>query len=148
MKAARPVLLLAVLSLGCGLFESGVTFAHGAVALVSSIEAEGWPTDVLFVDSVTTSFGGPLRVHVTYGGGCGENRVALMVETNFAESAPPLLRARLAHTAGPYQCRALLRETIDFDLAIVRSHFRATYPSSAHVFALDVQGTRVTHAFR
>jgi hypothetical protein len=147
MNITRSALLIPLL-LGCSFFESGMVFEHRAVVLVANIDAGDWPADAIAVDSLTTTFAGPLRAYVTYGGGCGKNRVALIVETSFAESAPPVLRARLAHDAGPYQCKALLREAIDFDLAIVRDHFHAAYPFSLGEFALDVKGApRVTHYF-
>jgi hypothetical protein len=151
MRAFRSLPFVALLVVGCRIFDSGGPqyVADGTVVLVDNLAAAGWPSDAIRIDSVATGLEEPLTVLMNYGAGCREHHVALLVERTFRESQPPVLRARLAHNAHGEMCKALAYRTIKFDLSVVREHFRAAYGSGAGAFALDVTGApRVTHAFR
>ena len=145
------IVLLAILVVGCSnVSDPNRTAAldRQSVVLVDDVNADGWPRDFIQLDSARVTDDGLLQLFTKRGGGCGEHRAALLVSRTFAESQPPLLRARIAHDAGGDMCDALISWRLDFDLAAVRQHYQATYGARAGALILDFATRSITYTFR
>jgi hypothetical protein len=70
-----------------------------------------------------------LRLEVQYGGGCAQHHFQLHMKGGFLESEPVQARLQLAHDAGGDVCRALLGETLEFDLSPLRRAYEHAYPT-------------------
>ena len=74
--------------------------------------------------------GDNLILLVEYGGGCREHEWKLKTNGAYAKSLPPQITLNLEHNANGDMCRALLTDTIEFNIKPVR------YPSTME---LDVR---------
>lgn len=80
-------------------------------------------TDAFYLDGVSVS-GDTLKVEVRYGGGCKEHEWEMHTTGMYAKSYPPQLSLFLAHKNNGDMCKAMLRETLYFDLVGIQ------YPAS------------------
>jgi hypothetical protein len=71
-----------------------------------------------------------LRLDVQYGGGCARHRFQVHLQDGFLESDPVQARLQLSHDAGGDMCRALVGETLQFDLAPLRRAFEHAFPGA------------------
>jgi len=91
--------------------------------------------------------GDTLSLEVRYGGGCREHRFALLIDPAFMESHPVQVAARLAHDADGDLCRALLTQTLRYDLTPLREHFTASYGPGRGAVVIGLGGRRITYTF-
>jgi len=76
--------------------------------------------DPLTVESAEMN-GDVLTVEVTYGGGCADHSItACWINTGCATSDPPQTGLALVHDAGGDSCKALVSETLTYDLSPMR----------------------------
>lgn len=68
--------------------------------------------------------GDVLKLLVQYGGGCETHNWRLVTDGAYAKSLPPQVTLSLEHNANGDMCRALLRDTLEFNLKEIR------YPGS------------------
>jgi len=87
--------------------EVGQPFKLGSV--------EGKPLDPLNIDSVWVS-GNTLNITVQYGGGCRVHTIELFTDGKTTVSIPGMIDLRLTHNANGDNCKALVRETLVFNL--------------------------------
>ncbi|MFK7755612.1 MAG: hypothetical protein AB8B53_01630 [Flavobacteriales bacterium] len=88
--------------------------------------------DQTYVHNTTDSFtllesnlsGDVIELLVQYGGGCEEHGWRLVTNGAYAKSMPPQITLSLEHNANGDMCRALLRDTLEFNLKEIR------YPGS------------------
>src|SRR5688500_7598121 len=73
-----------------------LTATRESAVLVDDVNGPGWPADLITLDSAAITADGRLRLFTRYGGGCADHHAALLVGRAFAESQPPMLRARVA----------------------------------------------------
>jgi|JI6StandDraft_1071083.scaffolds.fasta_scaffold10416_6 hypothetical protein len=71
--------------------------------------------------------GDTLLIEVQYGGGCEEHKFTLHTNKMWMKSLPPQLNLWLEHDSSNDMCRALLTETLKFDIKPLQ------YPSSKTV---------------
>ncbi|MGQ0539427.1 MAG: hypothetical protein ACT4R6_10800 [Gemmatimonadaceae bacterium] len=114
-------------------------FADGLVAFVQDVNDRAWPHDTLTIESATVS-ADTLAVTVRFGGGCRKHRFALLLGTAFMESHPVQIQARLAHDAAGDLCRALITESLKFDLTRLKQRYRASYGSGAAAVIMNLVG--------
>ena len=81
-----------------------------------------------------------LTIDVSYGGGCRRHGFMLVISKTFLESDPVQLRAVLAHEANGDACEAWVTESLDFDLALVRTRYQQFYGSGAGTVVLRITG--------
>jgi hypothetical protein len=65
--------------------------------------------------------GDSLYVDVQYSGGCKTHEFKMITNGNFFKSLPPQLPLFLEHNANEDNCRALIMETLKYDLKPLRS---------------------------
>jgi len=61
-----------------------------------------------------------LTLLVQYGGGCETHEWALKTNGAYAKSLPPQITLNLEHNANGDMCRALLTDTLEFDLSAIK----------------------------
>ncbi|GEM_PF-609187 len=61
-----------------------------------------------------------LTLLVQYGGGCETHAWALKTNGAYAKSLPPQITLNLEHNANGDMCRALLTDTLEFDLSAIK----------------------------
>jgi hypothetical protein len=137
-----------LMAAACSSQPTGLASTQESVVLVNDLNDSDWPKDLITLDSAVVTPEGRLRLFTKYGGGCADHTAALLVGRAFAESSPPILRARIAHDAKNDACRALVAWTLEFELKPVRDHFQQTYGSGTGSVVLDVGGQRVTYDFQ
>lgn len=135
--------LLGCLVLLVGLFVAGGCGASPAApgAPESNVvidDGRKWADDPYVVNSAGID-GHRLIIEVSYGGGCQRHDFTLVLSTTFLESDPVQLPAALAHDANGDACEAWLTESLDFDLALVRTHYQQAYGPSGRV-VLQIPG--------
>ena len=84
--------------------------------------------------------GDTLSVSVSYAGGCETHALTLVIAASFTESSPVQLSAALRHDANGDACEAWLTHSYAFDLAIVRTRYRAAYGPGPGRVALQLDG--------
>ena len=84
--------------------------------------------------------GHELTLEVSYAGGCERHDFTLVISSRFLESDPVQLRAVLAHEANGDTCEAWITESIDFDLALVRTRYQQFYGPGAGTVVLLIAG--------
>ena len=84
--------------------------------------------------------GDTLSVSVSYAGGCETHALTLVIAASFTESSPVQLPAALRHNANGDACEAWLTHSYAFDLAIVRTRYRAAYGPGSGRVALHLVG--------
>lgn len=72
-------------------------------------------SDPLTIESATIE-GNILTIEVTYGGGCQEHEFQLIGSEMIAKSMPPIRSIKLIHNAKEDNCRAIVPQTLKFDI--------------------------------
>ena len=72
-------------------------------------------SDALTIESATIK-GNILTIEVTYGGGCQEHEFQLIGSEMIAKSMPPIRSIKLIHKANQDNCRAIVSQTLKFDI--------------------------------
>lgn len=117
------LLLGLVAAVGCG--ESPVAPGPPESNVVVD-DGRKWGDDPYVVNSAAVD-GRRLTIEVSYAGGCERHDFTLVISNTFLESDPVQLPAALAHEANGDACEAWLTESLDFDLALVRTHYQQFY---------------------
>ncbi len=85
-------------------------------------EAYQWPEKTDQFDILSTRINGDsLLVQVQYGGGCEKHEFTMHTNLMWMKSLPPQLNLWLEHKSNNDMCRALITETIAFDLSAVQN---------------------------
>ena len=79
--------------------------------------------------------GDKLIVPVAYSGGCGAHSFQLSWDGKINKSIPPQVVLELSHDAHGDQCRALIKETLQFDLSVL-----AGFPAEETLLVVRGQG--------
>ena len=118
------------------------------IQIAHNFDATGLKSDPYTIESASIE-GNVLRLAVRYGGGCAQHKFSLVASRAFRESMPVQTTAVLAHDAGGDNCRALISETLSFDLTPLRDLYRADYrtPSGTIVIHLWHQERSVRYEF-
>lgn len=124
-----------------------LTTTRESAVLVDDVNGTGWPADLITLDSAAITTDGRLRLFTQFGGGCADHYAALLVGRAFAESQPPMLRARVAHEANNDQCKALIRRMFEFNLKPVRDHYQQAYQAGTGSVVIELGTLRVTYVF-
>ncbi len=74
-----------------------------------------------------------LQIEVTYGGGCKPHEFALYSDYKTAESNPPILKFTLLHNANGDVCKALITETLVFNLKPAEALHPGSIPLNIHI---------------
>jgi hypothetical protein len=140
------VLLAAGAASGCS-HDGGAgvdtQLADGAgerVILVESLYSPRWPADPITITGVAIERDS-IRIAVTYGGGCREHRLGLIVSTAWMESWPVQAAALVVHDARGDLCRAIVSDTVRADLTPLRDAYRRSYQSRSGRIALRIAGS-------
>jgi hypothetical protein len=91
-----------------------------------STPADRWPRDLLQIRSAEV-LGQTLQVSVEYSGGCRVHDVRAVAWGGWMESDPVRVRLFLAHEDFDDPCDALIHRDLRFDLASLRTAYRAAY---------------------
>ena len=124
---------------GCGqeraLLEPGplsgarpASAVRGAV-VVSNADG-GWGSDEYVVNTAAIT-GDVLTLNVSYSGGCAAHAFTLVVSESFAGRSPTTLAGRVGHDANGDSCEAYPTEDYEFDLGVIRTHYRAVFGGRA-----------------
>ena len=140
-SAARGVASIGLLlglfaAVGCG--ESPV--APGAPERNVVVEDGRNRGDDPYVVNSAAVDGHELTLEVSYAGGCERHDFTLVISSTFLESDPVQLRAALAHEANGDACEAWITESIDFDLALVRTRYQEFYGPGSGKIVLRITG--------
>ena len=87
--------------------------------------------------------GDNLILLVQYGGGCEEHEWKLKTNGAYAKSLPPKITLNLEHNANGDRCRALLTDTIEFNLEPVR--YLGTLELDVRILGYEKQDNRYTY---
>ena len=110
---------------------------EGSVVVAGTVATSGDDDYVLNHAAIN---GDTLSVSVSYAGGCEAHALTLVIAASFTESSPVQLPAVLRHDANGDSCEAWLTVSYAFDLAIVRTRYRAAYGPGPGRVALQLDG--------
>ena len=118
------------------------------VELTEHFAATTWKVDPFEIVSAEV-VDDVLTVGVRYGGGCREHRFQLVASSTFAESEPVQTPVVLTHDARGDLCRALLSETLRYDLTPLKQAYRRAYrrQSGTIVMHLQANATPLRYTF-
>jgi hypothetical protein len=117
-----------------------------APVIIESDDPRRWPADAYSVLDASVE-AGVLTLRIQFGGGCEEHRFALVVTRLFLESYPVQIPARLAHDAKGDTCRAVVQETVRFDLTPVRQIYQQAYGTPSDTLVLVLDGRAIRYSF-
>ena len=107
-----------------------VAMAEGRVpALVDQNNHLPLPSDGYDLGAINLE-GDFLDLELSYGGGCADHEVDVVLRGPWLESFPVQANMEIAHEDNDDPCDAFLTETRSFDLRPVRAAYLATYPTS------------------
>jgi hypothetical protein len=87
--------------------------------------------------------GDMMTLVVTYGGGCKEHSFVLFADPRIMKSMPPQQNILLHHFANEDHCRALITDTLRYDLSPLRSGKEGTV-----VLRLHDHKDRITYTYK
>lgn len=87
--------------------------------------------------------GDNLILLVQYGGGCEEHEWKLKTNGAYAKSLPPQITLNLEHNANGDMCRALLTDTLEFNIKPVR--YPSTLELDVRILGYEKQVNRYTY---
>lgn len=96
------------------------------IRIAENFEATMWKLDPYTIESATIA-GDELTLVVQRGGGCAQHEYTLVASRGFRESFPVQSAVVLTHDAAGDMCRALVTDTLRFDLTPLRDLYRADY---------------------
>ena len=145
MKELKLVLIvigsLIIISYSCKKRKEVKKYSTVQKETMYTKEKEKNPTQVVEIDPTyknvkTDSFtllesnleGDNLILLVQFGGGCKEHKWKLKTNGAYAKSFPPQITMNLEHNANGDMCRALLRDTLEFNIKPAR------YPESQELY--------------
>jgi hypothetical protein len=108
------------------------------VELTDNFAATTWKVDPFEIVSAEVA-DDVLAVSVRYGGGCREHRFQLVASSTFAESEPVQTPVVLTHDARGDNCRALLSETLRYDLTPLKEAYRRAYHRQSGTIVMHLQ---------
>ncbi len=88
-----------------------------------------------------------LKLKVVYGGGCEKHDFVLYGCKTFMESNPIQAAIYLSHDAHGDLCKALITETLAFDLALLKELGKQTY-QDLHQIILQIREPKATDPFK
>ena len=151
-KSAALSAILAILLVAAGCTEPRTPGGPTAVSADTPTPASPRAGSVVVAGTVTTLgddgyvlnhaaiSGDTLSVSVSYAGGCEIHALTLVIAASFSESSPVQLPAVLRHDANGDACEAWLTHSYAFDLAIVRTRYRAAYGPGPGRVTLQLDG--------
>jgi hypothetical protein len=92
--------------------------------------------------------GDTLRLEVSHGGGCAQHLYGLRWEGSFLESLPVQVLLNLTHDAQGDVCKAIVFETLYFDLRPVREQYRQAYGATHGRMVLRFHGSDLRAVYR
>jgi hypothetical protein len=142
-RSALPLLGL-LLAAACG-----STPTQPSPQLLPLMDGEGEATTRTDPAEIVTATveGDRLLLGVRYGGGCARHEFALRFSPVFLESDPVQSVLELAHDAKGDPCRALVGQTLAFDLSPLKRTYREAYGVEHGTILLRVHGPRERTAF-
>jgi len=106
-----------------------VSMAQGTVpALIDQQRALSLPSDGYSLGSVTVD-GDVLEAELSFGGGCEQHEIDLVLRGPWLESFPVRADMEISHEDNDDPCDAFLTEVRSFDLRPVRAAYLASYPT-------------------
>ena len=84
--------------------------------------------------------GDTLSLNLSYAGGCARHEFTLVASESFLESDPVQLPVSLAHDAHGDSCEAWLTQHYEFDLRLLRDHYRRAYGDGPGRMVLLLEG--------
>ena len=111
-------------------------FYTGAVFIGDAGDRFG--TDDYTLNSATIT-DDTLNISLSYGGGCEDHQLTLVVSETFLESFPVQLHTSLAHNANGDPCQAWLTETYRFDLTPIKEMYQEAYRRKAGTLILRLK---------
>ena len=108
-------------------------------AVVVAEEPDRWGRDPIVINAAAIA-GDTLTLSLSYAGGCERHDVTLVVSEAFRESDPVQLEVSLAHDANTDSCEAWLTGDHEFDLVVIRDHYRRTYGDGPGRIVLSLGG--------
>lgn len=123
--------ILAIMALACGNKSTVTTAEENAVNEKSDVEipevpaieiVENLPKDSgdAYTIRETMVYGSRLSIVLTYGGGCKDHEFQLFTTGAIMKSMPPQMQILLFHDGNDDMCRALVTDTVSFDLKPVK----------------------------
>lgn len=124
-------LVIAFLGMACG-SKSTMSVAENTSAGSESDSSEPKVLPVLLAEDLpndsgdayairqTSVYGSVLEIVLTYGGGCEAHEFVLMTTGAVMKSMPPQMEIVLHHNANGDMCRALVTDTVRFELEPVK----------------------------
>ena len=111
-------------------------FYTGAIFIGDTKDRFG--TDDYTLNSATIT-DDTLNISVSYGGGCEDHQLTLVVSETFLESFPVQLHTSLAHDANEDPCQAWLTDNYRFDLTPIKEMYQKAYHQKAGTIILRLK---------
>jgi hypothetical protein len=83
-----------------------------------------------------------LNINASYGGGCEEHQLTLVVSELFLESFPVQIPVSLSHNANGDTCEAWLTDDYSFDLTPIKTMYQEAYQQEAGTIILRLKDTQ------
>lgn len=107
----------------------------------------GLANDPIAIDSARVD-GDTLAVSVSHGGGCSDHTYRLVVGTEWMESSPVQVGARISHDAHGDNCRALLRYNLRISLSPLADAYRASYQQNLGSVMIRLAGSSASLLYK
>lgn len=114
------------------------------VVLANGSKPKDWRQDLHFIEAARIEKD-TLHLRISYTGGCAEHDFSL-VAWDFSLKAS-ILRAEmlLAHNANGDSCKAIIKETLRFDVSPLRAHYHEIYGPEPGIVLLCLRDIRVEY---
>jgi hypothetical protein len=114
----------------CRINDSDLT-AKDVIILTPDKKPLDW-NDMVTIQNVTLT-NSLLQIEVKYGGGCNSHEFVLYSDCKLTESNPPILKFTLLHNANGDACKALITETLVFNIKPAEALHPGSTPLNIHI---------------
>lgn len=114
------------------------------VVLVNESNRKDWRQDLHFIEAARIEKDA-LHLRISYTGGCAEHDFSLVAWDSSSKASILQAKLLLAHNANGDSCKAIIKETLRFDVSPLRAHFHEIYGPELGIVLLCLRDLRVRY---
>jgi hypothetical protein len=124
--------------------EAGNDQQAERVVLADGSNPKDWRKDLHFVEGARIEKD-TLHLRIWYAGGCAEHDFRLVAWNFILEARTLQTELLLAHNANGDSCKAIIKETLRFDISPLRAHFHKIFGPEPGTVLLCLRDLRVEY---